>query len=111
MLERYYVRPDTVDRIQSSWISGAIDQYVAWLAKQQYSSDTVTRRIPLLVSFGDFARAQGATTWADLPAQVESFVSSWLQDRVQNPKFSQERNQKFAQELQTPILQMLRLIL
>ncbi|MGH9429657.1 MAG: tyrosine-type recombinase/integrase, partial [Terriglobia bacterium] len=76
-----------------------------------YSSDTITRRIPLLVSFGDFARDRGATTWADLPAQVESFVSSWLQDREQSPKFSPERNQKFAQELQNPILQMLRLIL
>jgi integrase/recombinase XerD len=113
MLERYYVRPDTVDRIRSSWISGAIDQYIDWLAKQEFSRETITRRIPLLVRFGEYAKAQGATAWADLPAQVEAFISYWLQfqGRPQNPKLSQERNQKFAQELQNPILQMLRLII
>jgi hypothetical protein len=31
MLERYFIRPETVDRIRSSWIGGAIEQYVTWL--------------------------------------------------------------------------------
>ena len=57
MLERYFVRPDTVDRIQSSWIGGAIDQYVTWLSEQNYSRRSVSRRVPLLVKFGDHARA------------------------------------------------------
>ena len=47
MLERYYVRPVTVDRIRTSWIAPAIEQYVGWLAEQRYSSKTVSRRIPL----------------------------------------------------------------
>jgi integrase/recombinase XerD len=110
MLERYYVRPATVDRIQSSWISGAIDQYVTWLAKQEFSWKTVTRRIPLLVSFGDYARAQGATAWADLPAHVDSFVASWLKNRVQGQKSSQALK-KIDRDLHNLILQMLRLII
>jgi hypothetical protein len=28
MLEQFFVRPDTIDRIRSSWIGGAIEQYV-----------------------------------------------------------------------------------
>ena len=32
MLERYYVRPKTVDQIRSSWIGGAIEKYVEWLS-------------------------------------------------------------------------------
>jgi hypothetical protein len=32
MFERYFLRPATVDRIQASWIAGAIEQYVSWSA-------------------------------------------------------------------------------
>jgi integrase/recombinase XerD len=110
MLERYYVRPATVDRVQSSWISGAIDQYVIWLTEQGYSWKSVSRRIPLLVSFGDHARAQGATTWADLPDHIDSFTASWVKNRVRVPKTSQALK-KIVHDLQNPIEQMLRLIL
>jgi integrase/recombinase XerD len=110
MLERYFVRPDTVDRIQASWISGPINQYVTWLSEQGYSWRSVARRVPLLVRFGEHARSQGATTWAELPAQLDSFVASWLQHRVQGPK-SPQALQKLVQELRNPIQQMLRLIL
>ncbi len=55
MIERYYVRPVTVDRIRTSWIVPAIEQYVGWLAEQRYSSKTVLRRIPLLAQLSGFA--------------------------------------------------------
>lgn len=83
MLERYFVRPETVDRIQASWISGPINQYVTWLSDRGYSWRSVARRVPLLVSFGEHTQAQGATTWAALPAHLDSFVASWLNSRVQ----------------------------
>ena len=37
MIEQYYIRPVTVDRIRTSWIISEIEQYVGWLAEQQYS--------------------------------------------------------------------------
>jgi integrase/recombinase XerD len=49
MLERYFIRPDTVDRIRSSWLGDAIQTYVAWLAGQSYSSRCVIRRVPLFM--------------------------------------------------------------
>ena len=61
MLERYYIRPDTIDRIRASWIAGAIERYVAWLTEHRYATRNVFRRVPLLRRFGDFARAGGAT--------------------------------------------------
>ena len=67
MLERYYVRPETVDRIRSSWIYDSVDRYVRWLTEQKYNSRSVFRRIPLVVSFGDFARAHGAESLDVLP--------------------------------------------
>jgi integrase/recombinase XerD len=110
MLERYFVRPDTVDRIRSSWIGGAVDQYVTWLSERNFSGRCVSRRVPILIKFGDHARAQGATTWADLPAHIDSFVASWLESRVQGPK-SLQSLRKLAKDLRNPIQQMLRLIL
>ena len=50
MLDKYYVRPATVDRIRSSWIAPAIDEYVSWLAQQRYTARSVLHRVPVLVS-------------------------------------------------------------
>jgi hypothetical protein len=67
MLEHYYIRPDTIDRIRASWIAGAIERYVAWLTEHRYAARNVFRRVPILRRFGDFARAGGATAWEQLP--------------------------------------------
>ena len=53
MLEEYFVRPDTVDRIRASWIGPEVERYVAWLAGQGH-------RVPLLLGFAEFARRHGA---------------------------------------------------
>jgi site-specific recombinase XerD len=64
----------------------------------------------LLVKFGDHARAHGATTWADLPAHIDSFVALWLENRVKGPQSSQSLK-KLTKDLRNPIQQMLHLIL
>ena len=71
MLERYYIRPDTVDRIRSSWIGAPVEQYVTWLAERGYSHRSVSRRIPIVMRFGDFARERGAKDWKELVHHVE----------------------------------------
>ena len=91
MLERYYVRPDTVDRIQASWISGAIEQYVRWLSERNYSEKSILRRVPLLVGFGEFAKGQGVTSWAELPTQVEYYVAHRVKKRFGRRKPSPHR--------------------
>ena len=78
MFEQYYVRPVTVDRIRTSWIAPAIEQYVGWLAERRYSNKTVLRRIPLLVAFGEFAKARGAAEVSQLAEHVEPFVQVWI---------------------------------
>jgi integrase/recombinase XerD len=57
MLEKYYIRPATIDRLHESWITSAIEQYVIWMAERRYADRSVSRRIPILVSFGEFAKA------------------------------------------------------
>src|SRR3954453_14287025 len=77
MLERFFIRPNTVDRIRSSWIGGAIEQYVTWLTERNYAPRTIWRRVPILMRFGEFARDRGARNWDELPGHVADFVASW----------------------------------
>lgn len=105
MLEDYFVRPDTVDRIRESWISPAIEQYVQWLADRRYTVRSVLHRVPILIRFGEFAKEHGSLELVHLPEQVEPFVQQWLQKRA--PRKSAARRRKISQEIRNPIQQML----
>src|SRR5437868_15547869 len=67
MLQRYFIRPNTIDRIRASWIGEPIEQYVAWLDERGYAARNVFRRVPILVQFGEFAKSRGANNWNELP--------------------------------------------
>ena len=104
MLESYFVRPQTVDRIRESWIGPEIERYVVWLAGQRYSSRSVLRRVPLLVDFAEFGRARGAQVVGDLPVHVDAFVTE-RQRRTRR----RDAHERFAEEVRGPVEQMLRL--
>lgn len=110
MLERYYVRPDSVDRVKSSWIGDPIERYVQWLTQQGYSSRTVLRRIPLLMEFGEFTRHFGATKLEELPSHIETFTVHWLKKHGQRCKSSEARK-KVEDEARNPVEQMLALVI
>ncbi len=107
MLETYYVRPTTVDRIRSSWIAAAIEQYVGWMAEQRYTERSVLHRVPVLVRFGEYAKSHGAIEFAHLPDHVEPFVQTWVRERARGR--GSVRARKAGQEVRNPICQMLRL--
>jgi site-specific recombinase XerD len=77
MLEKYFVRPETADRIRCSWIADSVERYVTWLSAQRYSQSTVKRRVPTAVAFGDFAKVHGAEELQQLPDYVESFAQAY----------------------------------
>ena len=108
MLERYFVRPTTIDQIRASWIAGPIEQYVAWLTARGYAPRNMFHRIPVLRRFGEFARARGATTYEQLPDHVTPFVDLWVQERGRGRTTGRARK-KLASEARNPIEQMLRL--
>jgi integrase/recombinase XerD len=80
MLEHYFVKPGTIDRIRASWIGEPTERYVAWLHDHRYSARIVHRRVPLLMQFGEFAKARGAKAWADLPNHLDSFTAHWVRE-------------------------------
>ena len=107
MLESYYVRPQAVGRIRASWIGSEIERYVIWLAEQRYSCASVRRRVPVLVAFGEFARAGGARSVGDLPAHVEAFVAERVPELAQLGAVAARERVK---NVRGPIEQMLRLV-
>jgi integrase/recombinase XerD len=109
MLERFFIRPDTIDRIRSSWIGGAIEQYVSWLTERKYAARTICRRVPILMRFGGFAWDRGARKPDELPGLVADFVAFWLATHC-TPRHSQPARDKIAKEARSPVEQMLRLV-
>jgi len=108
MLEKYYNRPTTIDRIHNSWIASAVEQYVSWMAEHRFTDRSVCRRIPLVVSFGEFAKAHGAREVKDLPDHVEPFVQARIHQRA-GGRCSARRRKQIGDEVRNPIRQMLRL--
>jgi site-specific recombinase XerD len=108
MLERYFVRPKTTDQIRASWIGPAIEQYVGWLSDQGYAARNVFRRVPILMRFGQFAQARGATQLGELPGHVEPFVEDWVRERGRRCSTKALRL-KVACDARVPVEQMLRL--
>ena len=104
MLEKYFVRPGTVDRVRASWIGAEIERYVESLDDQGYSWKSVVRRVPLLVEFGEFGRARGAGVVADLPAHADAFVA-------ERQRRTRRRDAYFVKEVRAPVEQMLRIAL
>ena len=103
MLETYFVKSQTVDRIRACWIGAEIERYAGWLAEQGYSPRTVRRHVQALVAFGAFARRCGASALADLPAHVDDFVAM----RVA----AYRRGRDAATEVRGPVEQMLTVVL
>ena len=109
MLNRYFIRPTTIDRIRASWIGDPIERYVVWLGEQGYAARNVFVRVPILLRFGEFAQGTGASSWEELPAHVEPFVENWL--TRQGREYSQPQRQTSVRGVRNPIQQLLRLIL
>jgi len=103
MLETYFVKPQTVDRIRACWIGAEIVRYAGWLAEQGYSTRTVRRHVQALVAFGEFARRRGASALADLPGHIDDFAAM----RVA----AFRRGRDAATEVRGPVEQMLAVVL
>ena len=81
MLEQYFLKPDTVAQIRSSWLGEPIERYVKWLASQGYPPDYIRSRVPILRQFAQFTWSRGVRTFAELPEQVEPFVAHRMAGR------------------------------
>jgi len=107
MLEQYFVKPKTIDRIRGSWIAAEIEGYLVWLVDQGYSTKSIWRRVPLAFAFGEFARGRGASAVGELPAHVEAFVA----DAVARHDAHTGSTRPMAKEVRGPVEQLLSVVL
>ena len=107
MLEQYFLRPTTVDRIRLNWLAPQVEQYVEWMHAQKYAGRNITRRIALLCHFADFARINGATDLASASSLVEKFGDHWI---ACNRCWNLETRPKLRRDICSIVRQMLRLI-
>jgi integrase/recombinase XerD len=97
MLERFFLRPQTVDRIMGCWLGTQIERYVTVLCEQGYSARTIFRRIPILVEFADFTEARGAGQIELAADLVEEFVTDWVSARrSDHPANARRRDRNLA---------------
>jgi hypothetical protein len=108
MLERYFVKPSTVDRIRGNWLAPEIERYVEWMALQGYAIRNVHRRVPILCQFAEFAKLRGATDLKSAVLHIEEFASNWLVSHGSQCTVPAARS-KVAEDARNPVRQMLRL--
>ena len=106
MLERYFVKPSTVDRIRANWLAPQIEEYVEWMDSHHYAPRNVHRRVPILCHFSEFARQRGKAEVDTAWSLVEEFASKWLGDHGQNCRTIQAKS-KVLEEARNPVRQML----
>lgn len=85
MLEHYYSRLATVDRIRSLWLGPAISRYAEWMSDQQVARASALFRLQTLVLFDRFVTSRHVRSLKELPAQIEPFIEEWRRTRGQRP--------------------------
>src|SRR3974390_347890 len=76
MLEDYYVKPSTVDRVRASWLAPQIESYLEWLEFHRYSRLVVYRRLPVLFHFEEFVQKKGCKDIASCKAYIKEVCRS-----------------------------------
>ena len=110
MLERYFIKPATIDRIRANWLGPHIEHYVEWLNSEGYAERNVFRRVPILCQFGEFVQHQGVSDLASATSYVEPFAAHWLKLHGKGCRTDAARH-KVREEARNPVRQLLNLAL
>lgn len=110
MLERYYSRPATVDRLRSLWLGPAISRYAEWLSDRQVSRDAARFKLQTLALFDRFLTVRGVHSLEDLPAQIDPFMEEWRRTRGRR-LHTASYGQSLRTRPRTAIEELLRLVL
>lgn len=109
MLERYFVKPSTVDRIRACWLAPQVERYVEWMVEEGYAVRNIYHRVPMLCRFAEFAKQHGSTDLTSAASQIEAFASHWEAAHAEGR--TKEALRKIAEEARNPVRQMLSLAL
>ena len=110
MLEHYFTKPETADRIRKIWIGKLIEEYVVWLYDQGYAPRTVHRQVPILRRFGEVNWDLGARKFKELPNHVDPFIDIWMGEH--NRRATKKRSMyTIRREIRSIVGQFLKIVL
>ena len=109
MLENYFVKAQTIERIRRSWIAESIEKYVASMEAQGYANHTIQLYVERLVCFGEYAKSKGANSLADISAFTSDFASDRASQCSTERKDNMQRRTK--KDTETVVKQMLAVVL
>ena len=104
MLETYFAKPETVERIRASWIGSEVERYVGWMADQGYGVRSIWRRVPV-PSLLESSHARGepetsptcqlmsTRTWPSAFVAIGAIARAAVQ-RSRSPKKSADRSSR-----------------
>jgi integrase/recombinase XerD len=110
MLEHYFVRPQSVDRLRALWLGPAIDRYAEWLVARLSAKNTALRHLWVLIDLNRFATSRGVRRWEELPALVDDFVRYRFRRHGSGCRTAKARRTQRSQS-RAPVEQLLRLII
>jgi len=97
MLERFFLKPQTVDRIMGCWLGPRIELYVTALCERGYAARSILRRVPILMEFAEFAAARNADRVERAETLLDAFVVDWLSARrLDRPADARRRDRNLA---------------
>lgn len=103
MLEHYFAKPGTVDRIRACWLGEQIDAYVQRLHSLGHAPSLIRYRVPLIRQFAEFSSVGGAQFIADLPDQIQGFVAERMSRSTSVSIRSNSRKRSWENEIRGPI--------
>ena len=110
MLERYFIKPATIDRIRANWLGSQIERYVEWLDSEGYAERNIFRRVPILCQFGNFVQDQSVSDLESAIAYVEPFAAHWLKLHGKGCRTDAARHM-VVEAARNPVRQLLNLAL
>jgi site-specific recombinase XerD len=110
MLEHYFTRPESVDRLRALWLGPAIDRYSEWLVSRQSAKSTALQSLHALVDLDRFAQSRGIQRWDELPALVDDFARYRFRLHGKGCRTAKARRTQRSQS-RAPVEQLLRLLI
>ena len=107
MLEHYYTRPATLDRIRTCWLGEQIEAHVGRLSALGHTPKGVFFRVPLLRQFAGFSSRNGVEILADRPPRSSPFTAKRPARSHSATTRSAERLRQCESETRRPIDQFL----
>jgi len=107
ILEHYFTKPATLDRLRACWLGNQIEAHVLYLAELGYAPKLAYYRVPLLRQFAEFSSRHDVHALEELPGLIEPFVADRMARSRSVPDRSADRLQQWQKEIRRPIEQFL----